>query len=355
MKNTTVDPTIFLLNDIRGLYPKQLNEASAHQIGMAYVEFLRRQTKEPPPRFRVAVARDVRPSSSALFRALTTGIREQGANVYDIGLVTTPMMYFSVIRYKLDGGVMITASHNPNPFNGLKMVGRGAMPISDDSGLRVVRAISRGKLDPPCVPKGWMRSKKIERDYFADIFTFFRGKKKGFSRSFRIAVDTGNGLAGRIIPAIARRAGITVKPLYFKPDGNFPNHIPDPMIRENLNDLIKLIKKEEVDFGVAFDGDGDRIFFVDHNGKPISGDLIIAFIARELLKTRPREKIIYDIRSSNIVEETVTSAGGIPVCSPIGHSVIKKRMRRGRILFGGELSGHYYLEKNRYIESPFFL
>ncbi len=351
MKNgVKFNPKIFLPYDVRGSYPRDLNEHAAYAIGRALVLFLH-TSRSSKKKLSIAIGRDIRPSSLSLFHALARGIRDQGGDAVDIGLVTTPMLYFSVVTRELDGGITITASHNPNPSNGFKFVGRGAVPIAWNSGLREVKAIACHAPWRDPKRRGRRIKKNIIRPYLAHELPRFRHIKKRFV----IAVDGGNGLAGVIVPRLFKKIGITPKPLYLTPDGNFPHHIPDPLIRENRKDLVALIKKNRVDFGLAFDGDCDRIFFLDGRGRFIPGDIMMAFVARELLREYPGEKVLYDVRSSNIVPETIKNAGGVPIVSRIGHSFIKKAMRKHNALFAGEFSGHYYLRENGFFEAPFFV
>ncbi len=331
-----INPSIFRAYDIRGVYPEEINEETVYEIGRAHVKFL--QAK------KIVVGRDCRLSSPSLFKALTRGIRDQGAKVIDVGLVSTPMLYFSVIHLKADGGIEITASHNSGEQNGLKMVREAAKPLSGVSGLKEIKELAlqgnkKAKL------KGRYYKKNIKDSYLKDIWQQINPKK---IRKFRVVIDAGNGMGSLVVSELFKKLKCKVYPLYFDLDGSFPNHLPNPLLAKNLADIKKEVKKRRADLGIAFDGDADRVVFIDEKGKEVPGDLITALLA----SCFPRSKILYDIRSSRIVKEEIEKHGSVAVPSRIGHSFIKETMRKEKIVFGGELSGHYYLQDNGYIESP---
>ncbi len=336
-----INPNIFRAYDIRGTYPDEINENVAYLIGRAFVYFLKK--KKPT----IVVGQDNRISSPILFQGLTRGLLDGGAKIFDIGLVTTPMLYFACAHYKYDGGIQISASHNPPQYNGFKLVRERAIPISSKSGLREILRLTN-KTDQR-VKKGSIIKKNVLEDY---LNFNFRNFKKEF-RSLKIVIDTANAAGGILIPHLKKR--LRIYSLFEKLDGSFPNHSPDPLKKENLKFLQKEIKKRKADFGVAFDGDGDRICFVDEKGQIISGDLIFALLAEVILKENPGKKILYDIRSSNIVPETIKKEGGIPIVSRIGHSFIKEKMRTKEVFFAGELSGHYYHQDHYFCETPLFV
>ncbi len=340
-----VNQNIFRAYDIRGIYPKELNEDAAYFIGQAFVKFLGKKN------LKIVVGRDNRISSPPLFKALSKGIISQGGSVIDIGLSTTPMLYFAVAHYKYDGGIEISASHNPPQYNGFKLVKEKAIPISEKTGLKEIKKIiQRAKFKKG--ERSKIRKKKILSDYLK-----FNLREININRlkPLKIVVDTANAAPGILIPYLERKLPIQIYSLFEKLDGNFPNHFPNPLIKENLKSLRKEVKTKKVDLGVAFDGDGDRIIFVDENGKIISGDLITALISILILKKNPGAKILYDIRSSRAVREFVKENQGRPVVWRVGHSFIKEKMRRENIIFGGEFSGHYYLKKHYFSEAPFFV
>jgi len=355
-----INPEIFKMFDIRGIFPQELNEKTAYQIGRCFVHFLRKETKKDI--FKIAIGKDVRPSSPVLFKALSKGICEEGCDIIDLGLIATPMLYFAVSHFGYDAGIIITASHNPNPFNGMKLTREKAIPLSGEMGLFWMRNfLEKNQFIPgknAILPKGKISKKNIEKEYL-DINLKLAGVKKGELKGFSLAIDAGNGIGGPIALKILKNAGVKVKPLYCEPDGSFPNHAPDPLIQKNLTDIISLLKKENFDFGVALDGDADRIIFINEKGRPIPGDLITALMAKIILNDGSRKgarpKILYDIRSSNIVGETIKKEKGKAVPFRIGHSLIKAKMREDNIVFAGESSGHYYWGQGVFYEAPFLV
>jgi len=363
---TKTPPEIFRLYDIRGVYPQDLDEELAYQIGRCFICFLRKKQKKK--KLKIGIARDIRPSSPILFKGFSEGIRDEGCDIVDFGLITTPMLYFAVSYFGYNGGAIITASHNPNPWNGLKLTGEKAVPLSGNTGIFWMRnhlakhSFSKEKtLSPSTVrnvisngARGKIIKKNIERTYLNLTFKLAKVKKNEF-KTLNVAVDAGNGVAGPIALKILEKAGTNVYPLYCQPDGSFPNHVPDPLLKQNLGDIVALIRKKKPTLGFALDGDGDRIVFIDEMGRAIPGDLITALMARIILRDKFGEKILYDIRSSNVVREVISGEGGVPVCYKIGHALIKEKMRREKAVFAGELSGHYYLGKNLFYEVPFFV
>lgn len=340
-----INPTIFRAYDIRGIYPSEINEKVAEIIGRAFVKFLGGSN------LNIVVGRDNRLSSPSLFNALTKGILGQGTNVIDIGLATTPMLYFAVAYFKFDGGIEITASHLSEEWNGFKLVREKAIPISEKTGIKKIQEIAE-KIKTEGKLKGKLFQKNILPEYLK--FNFKNFKLLDF-KPLKVVIDTGNAIGGILIQDLKQKLRIKIFSLFEKLDGNFPNHNPDPLIKENLLSLQKEVKKKKADLGVAFDGDGDRIIFIDENGEIVSGDLITALLAKIILEKNPGEKILFDIRSSNIVGETVKEEGGIPIVGPIGHTLIKEKMRKEGIFFAGELSGHYYLKEYYFCEAPIFV
>jgi len=345
-----INPEIFKPYDIRGVYPKQINEKIAFEIGRAFVQFLKRKKRK---KTKIIVGRDNRISSSSLARGLKQGIKTQNAQIVDIGLSTTPMLYFGINLLNADGGVMVSASHNPAEYNGFKLTREKAIPISENTGIQEIKKIIIQKSFKRSSSKGEEKKKRIMREYIRFNLSFLDQLKLS---PLKIVIDTANAVSGILIKPLERRIKkIKIYHLFWKLDGRFPYHQPDPLKKENLKSLQKEVLKRKADLGVAFDGDGDRIIFVDEKGKVISGDLITALLARIILKKNPNEKILYDIRSSDVVKETIKENRGIPVESRIGHSFIKEKMRKENIAFGGELSGHYYLRENNFCEAPFFV
>lgn len=339
-----VNPNIFRRYDIRGIYPLEINEEIAYLIGRAFVKFLGK--KHP----KIVVGMDNRLSSPSLFKSLTKGILEEGANVIDIGLVTSPMFYFGVSHFGFDGGVQTTASHNPPEYNGFKFVREQAIPISIESGLKELKKIIE-KNSFRSISK---KSKKIKKKNFLEDYLNFNFKLANLDeiKPLKIVIDTANAVSGIDLKALFKILPCKVYHLFSELDGNFPNHYPDTSIKENLRFLQREVKKRKADFGIALDGDGDRVIFIDEKGGIIRGDLITVLLAQELLKENPGEKIFYEVRSSQIVKEIVKKEGGVPILGRAGHSLIKEQMREENIFFAGELSGHYFFKEIGFFEAP---
>lgn len=327
---------IFKAYDIRGVYGKDLTDETAYQIGRAFVTFTNCH--------KVVVARDIRPHSEPLFSALTQGITEQGADVIDIGHASTPMCYFANGSQQADGGIMITASHNPAEWNGFKLCRAQAVPISGATGIQNIETIIREKRFAPLPSiKGRITQKEIIEDYARHV-----AQHASLARPIHLAIDFANGMG--IWEAKALKGLISWDGLFETPDGRFPNHEANPLNIETLTALKAKVRSGTYDFGVAFDGDADRAGFLDESGEIIPMDLITALIAQDVLATR-KGVIFYDLRSSQVVKEVIEAAGGIPMMSRVGHAFIKQQMRDQNALFAGELSGHYYFKDNFTAES----
>lgn len=340
-----VNPKIFKAYDIRGVYPAEINGQTAYKIGRAFVEFL----KKPQP--KIVVARDGRFSSPVLRKNLVKGLVDSGAVVFDLGLATTPTFYFSAAHYGYDGGINITASHNPKEYNGFKLVRENAFPIGENTGLRKIKDLAMGSIATRSI-NGSITKKKAIRDYLR--FNLKEVNAKNL-KPLKIIIDTANAVPGILIPYLAKSLPLKIHHLFKEIDGSFPNHSPDPLKKENIAKLCSDVKKRKADFGVAFDGDGDRVVFIDENGRVVSADIIIALMAELILRKNPRRKILYDIRSSRAVKEVIKENGGIPVIWRVGHSFIKEKMRKEGIIFGGEFSGHYYHQRHYFCEAPLFV
>jgi phosphomannomutase len=321
--------SIFKAYDIRGTVPDQLREEDARRIGRAIARFLGGG--------EIAVGRDARASSPALAAALIEGLCAEGAQVVDIGLVSTPMLYFAVERLGAAGGVMVTASHNPAQYNGMKICREHAIPVGGDSGLREIEVLARGPETPPGAVRGTVRRADVRDGYLEHVRSV-----GGRCPRLRVAIDCGNGMASVGLERLLATLPLEVERLYFEPDGTFPNHEADPLKRENLEDLIAAVKRTGADLGVAFDGDGDRAMFVDERGEPIGADLATGLLAGALLRRHPGGRVLYDLRSSRATPESIAEAGGVPEMCRVGHAFIKARMRETGALFAGELSGHFY-------------
>jgi len=354
MDENKVKENIFKAYDIRGVYPKEINEYFASVLAEAFVDFLSKKGRRKGRKIKVVVGRDSRNSSLTLSLALKNGIIAKGVDVIDIGMVTTPMFYFSVWKYNFDGGIMVTASHNPPEFNGFKLVGENAVPIGEESGLKKIKKLvlteNTGKKN---IPKGKVHKKSVLKEYLKDNFSK-TGDISNVSR-LKIAIDTGNSVAGILISGLKQYLPCKIYSLFSKIDGNFPNHLPDPLKDKNIKSLKEFVKEKRLDLGVAFDGDGDRIVFIDEKGKAISSSFIICLMAMIILRNNPGAKILYDVRSSNAIRDIVIENKGKPIISRVGHAFIKARMKKDNIIFGGELSGHFYSKSNNFCESPLFV
>jgi phosphomannomutase/phosphoglucomutase len=324
--------SIFRSYDIRGVYPKELNEDLAYRIGLAFGKFLGRG--------RVAVGMDARKSGPALKSGVARGLLEMGLDVTDIGMVPTPLLYFAVARYGMDAGVMVTGSHNPKEYNGLKLCGKNGLCLSYETGIGEIESIVKEGVKPSG-RKGKLKRKNVEEDYI----NFVSGKMR-FRKPLKIVIDAGNGSAGRVSTGLLRRLGCEVIELYCEPDGDFPNHHPDPLLKETLKDLRARVLETKADLGIAFDGDGDRVSFVDERGEAFPDNGAFALIIENVLENNPGAKILYEVLCSQMVEDVIKRRKGIPVLSRVGHSYIQKTMFDKGCLLGGETSGHYYFKEN---------
>jgi phosphomannomutase len=326
-----LDPKVFKAYDIRGIYPSELDEEGAYAIGRAYVE-------QFDPK-RIAIGHDVRLSSPAMAAAAIRGAVDAGADVHELGLVGTEMVYFAVGDLDLDGGIAITASHNPKDYTGMKIVRRGALPVGGESGLLEIRDRAL---------KGFGEATGSGSVEEADIWPAFVDRVLSFVdvdaiAPLKVVIDAANGMAGVMLPPVLERLPqVETVRYYLEPDGTFPNHEPNPLLSENRQFIIERTTAEAADFGVAFDGDADRCFFVDDGGEFVPGDFVTALFAESILEKEPGAKIIYDVRASWAVPDTIERAGGIPLINRVGHAYIKLRMREEGAVFGGEVSGHYY-------------
>jgi phosphomannomutase len=341
-----LDPKVFKAYDVRGIYPEELDEAGAYAIGRAFVA-------EFEPR-RIAVGRDMRLSSPAMAEAAMRGASDAGAEVLDLGMVGTEMLYFAVGELELEGGIEVTASHNPKEYTGMKIVRRGALPVGGDSGLQDVRTRAAADLGPPA-EGGSIRQEDIWPRFVDRVLSFV---DVDAIKPLRVVIDAANGMAGVMLPPILDRLPIHAVRCYFDPNGSFPNHEPNPLLPENREFIISKVKEESADLGVAFDGDADRCFFVDDTGEFVPGDFVTALLAESVLEKEPGAKIIYDVRASWAVPRTIERAGGVPLINRVGHAFIKHRMREESATFGGEVSGHYYFRDFSQADSgvvPFLL
>jgi phosphomannomutase len=343
-----IDPKVFKAYDVRGIYPTELDEEGAYAMGRAYVEQF-----EPK---QIAVGRDMRLSSPSMAKAVMEGAADGGADVLDIGLVGTEMVYFAVGELELDGGIMVTASHNPKEYTGMKIVRAGALPVGGDSGLMEIRdralaGYDRSRGQAP----GQVREVDVWPEYVLRVLSFVDLDE---IKPLKVVIDAANGMAGVMLPPILERLPIEAIPYFFEPDGTFPNHEPNPLLPENREFIIEKVREHKADLGVAFDGDADRCFFVDDTGEFVPGDFVTTLLAESILEKNPGAKIIYDVRASWAVPEAIERAGGVPLINRVGHAFIKHRMREEDAVFGGEVSGHYYFKTFSQADSgvvPFLL
>src|SRR6185436_9860660 len=328
-----LDPKAFKAYDVRGIYPSELDEAGAYAVGRAYVEQF-----EPKA---VAIGRDMRVSSPSIARAVMQGAADGGAEVKDIGMIGTEMLYFGVGELDIDGGVMVTASHNPKEYTGMKVVRRGALPVGGDSGLLDVRDRAQRIESPELVGDPPTESVDIYPAFVERVLSFI---DVGEVKPLRVVIDAGSGMAGAMLPPILERLPVDAVRCFCEPDGTFPNHAPNPLLPENREFIVGKVKEEQADLGIAFDGDADRCFFVDDTGEFVPGDFVTALLAESILEKEPGAKILYDVRASWAVPQTIERAGGIPLINRVGHAFFKHRMREEDAVFGGEVSGHYYFQ-----------
>jgi phosphomannomutase len=327
-----LEPKVFKAYDVRGIYPAELDEAGARAIGRAYVEQFEPAT--------IAVGRDMRLSSPTMHEAFVGGAAEAGADVVDVGLIGTEMLYYAVGELGLDGGATITASHNPKEYTGAKIVRRGALPVGADSGLLDIRdrALSLQDVSGGQTP-GRVEKRDVYPGFVDKVMSFI---DPGAVERRRVVIDAANGMGGAMLPPILDRLPVDAVRCFFEPDGSFPNHEPNPLLPENREFIVAKVKDEGADIGIAFDGDADRCFFVDDTGEFVPGDFVTALLAESMLEKHPGATIIYDVRASWAVRDAVERLGGTAVMSRVGHAFIKLRMREVDAVFAGEVSGHYY-------------
>ncbi len=336
--------SIFKSNDIRGIFPKELEREKVYRIGYSLPSLLNSEN--------ILIGRDSRLSSPEIFEILSSGITDAGADVTDIGLCDTPAVYFSTMHYRIRGSVMITASHNPPEYNGFKISRKNAVPVSYTTGLnKLEKMIERQQ--PAVKRKGSIRFLNIRRDYLNHLQSFKKGIKE-----LKVVIDCSDGAAGAYIHDLINDLNGEFITIFAKPDGNFPNHGPDPLSEKNRSALKGLVLKEKANLGVLFDGDGDRAIIIDEKGEFVSPDIITALLSIHFFKHFPEKTgihktVLYDIRSSKSIAEYITGLGGHTLACPTGHARIKKLLREKQGVLAGELAGHYYFRDNFYTDSGF--
>jgi phosphomannomutase len=338
-----INTEIFKAYDVRGIYPSEINEEVARQIGRGFVSYLGAG--------RIGVSRDMRVSSPGLAAAFIEGAREQGADVVDYGMLGTDMLYFAVVHDGLEGGAQITASHNPKQYNGVKMVRAGALPLSGDEGLAEIRdMIVRDTLPARTAARGSISPRNVIFEYVDKVMSFI---DPAVIQPFTVVLDAGSGMAGLVAPLLFDQLPCKTTKLCFDIDGTFPNHEANPLIEENRRDITEEVIRQKADVGIAWDGDADRCFFIDGSGEFISGDFITALLAEAFLLKNPGATVIYDLRASRAVKDTVERLGGRALMNRVGHAFIKRRMRDEDGIFAGEVTGHYYFRDFSYADNGF--
>jgi phosphomannomutase len=339
----TLNPDIFKAYDVRGTYPDQINEDAARAIGAAFVAYLKAK--------RIAVGRDMRLSSPTLAQAFIDGATAQGADVVDYGMISTDMLYFAVARDDHDGGVQVTASHNPKQYNGMKMVRREAFPLSGDEGISDIREMIADDTTPAPAPgRGQVSHRDTLEAYVRHVSSFI---DPAVIKPFNVVLDAGSGMGGLVAPKLFDHLPCRTTRLCFEIDGRFPHHEANPLIEENRRDIVERVVADKADIGIAWDGDADRCFFIDGTGEFISGDFITTLLAEAFLLKHPGATIIYDLRASYAVKDMVATYGGTSLMNRVGHAFFKRRMRETNAIFGGEVTGHYYFRDNFYADNGF--
>jgi phosphomannomutase len=334
---------IFKAYDVRGLYPSELDEAAFRDIGRAFVTFLNAKT--------IGVGRDMRLSSPSLAAAFIDGALTQGCDVVDYGMIATDMIYYGVATDKLDGGAQITASHNPKQYNGCKMVGRGSVPLSGDSGISDIREmISASRIPSAAARPGAKSSKSILAGYAKHVMDFV---DPSIVKPFRVVLDAGCGMAGLVAPELFKTLPVKADSLCFTIDGTFPTHEANPLIEENRRDIVAKVVADKADIGIAWDGDADRCFFIDEDGEFISGDFVTALLSEAFLLKEPGATVVYDLRASHAIKDVAAKYDGKAYMNRVGHAFFKGRMRELNAVFGGEVTGHYYFRDNFYCDNGF--
>jgi phosphomannomutase len=335
-----MDESIFKAYDVRGIHPDQMDEELAYRLGRGFARVLSDLQEVPVEELRVALGRDMRLSAPAMAAAYARGISDEGADVLDIGMVGTEMVYWTVGSRELDGGLMCTASHNPAAYTGAKLVKRGAIALSGDSGIGELREIvTTGEPGPASATPGEIATEDVASEFRAAALGYIDARS---IKPLKVVLDGGNGMAGPMVGPLLDSFPIEQVPTYWEPDGELPDHEPNPLLEENRRFIIDKVRKTGADLGIAWDGDADRCFFIDDTGEFVAGDFLTALLAESILRKEPGATILYDVRASRAVRDIVSQHGGVAEVNRVGHAFFKTRMRDTGAAFGGEVSGHYY-------------
>jgi phosphomannomutase len=335
---SVANPDIFKAYDIRGLYGSDIDAGTAELIGRAFARVIAELEDKPTDRLQLGLGHDMRLTAPELSAAYRAGMCAEGAAVLDAGEIGTEMLYYLVGSRDLDGGLMCTASHNPARYTGAKLVRRGAIALSGDAGIGDVRAkIEAGLGDPP--GGGSAEHVEVYEEFHEAVLKFIDPESV---KPMRVVVDGGNGMAGPMVGPVLHRLGLDLVETYFEPDGRFPDHEPNPLLPENREFIMREVARREAELGIAWDGDGDRCFFIDDQGAFVDGDFLTALMAESMFEKNPGATILYDVRASWAVKDVAEKAGGQALMNRVGHAFFKTRMREEHAVFGGEVSGHYY-------------
>jgi phosphomannomutase len=331
---------IFKAYDVRGLYGDQIDGDVAEAVGRAFARVLAGLAGRPASELRIGLGRDMRLTAPELASRYRDGMAAEGAQVLDAGMVGTEMLYYLVGSRDLDGGLMCTASHNPKAYTGAKLVERGALALSGDSGIGEVRRTVEEGLGEPAAAPGAVEDVDVYAEFQARALELIDPSRM---RPLKVVLDGGNGMAGPMVgPILEQLDALELVPTYWEPDGEFPEHEPNPLLEENRRFIVEKVRAEGADLGIAWDGDADRCFFIDETGRFVDGDFLTALLAESILRKHPGGDVLYDIRASRAVADTVERCGGRAHVNRVGHAFFKRRMRDEGAVFGGEVSGHYY-------------
>jgi phosphomannomutase len=334
----TIPGGIFKAYDIRGLYGEEMDADTAYLVGRSFARVLAGLRGKRTGDLRVGLGRDMRTQAPEMSRRVRDGLTDEGCLVLDGGMLATEMLYHLVGSRELDGGAMVTASHNPKAYTGIKLVREGALALSGDAGIGDVRTtIEAGLPEPP--GGGTVEAVDVYDDYHERVLSFIDPDRV---KPLRVVVDGGNGMAGPMVGPVLERVGIDPVTTYWVPDGEFPDHEPNPLVEENRRFIMAKVREEGADLGIAWDGDADRCFFIDDRGEFVDGDFLTAMLARQLLEKEAGATVLYDVRASRAVPDTVHELGGTSYMNRVGHAFFKAALRERSAAFGGEVSGHYY-------------